>query len=79
MKIARAPAAHRGVTMIMGVGAADELAACPPYDQAIKAAGAVSVGVWVVGMFLGSSTIRNIGFGGALATFGARMVARGGR
>ncbi len=77
MKIARAPAAHRGVTMIMGVGAADELAACPPYDKAIKTAGALSVAAWVVGMVVGSNTIRNIGFGGALAVFGAHMVARG--
>ena len=80
MKISHAPAAHRGVTMIMGVGAVDEaLAACPPYDRALKTAGMLSVGVWVLGMVVGSNVIRNLGFGGAIATFGVQMVARGGR
>ena len=80
MKISHAPAAHRGVTMIMGVGAVDEaLVACPPYDRALKTAGLLSVGVWALGMFVGSNVIRNMGFGAAVATFGVHMVARSGR
>ncbi len=79
MKISHAPPAQRGVTMIMGVGADDELAACPPYASALKTAGALSVGVWLVGMFLGSNTVRNLGFGGAVATLGAHMLGRGPR
>lgn len=79
MKIAHAPAAHRGVTMIMGVGADDELAACPPYGRAIQTAGALSAGVWLLGILVGSNTARNMGFGGALAAFGAHMLAKGPR
>lgn len=78
MKIAHAPPAHRGVTMIMGVGAAD-VAACPPYQDAIKGAGMASAAVWALGVLTGSKHLRHVGFGGALASLGAHMLARSDR
>lgn len=63
------PPGHKGVTAIQGVGA-DELEPHALSDS-VQKAGRASLLVLVGGLLLGSDTLRNIGAGGALASFGA--------
>lgn len=72
MKISYGPPGHQGVTKLMAVGADDYSGGL---DQAVSKGGLVAVGVWGLGVLLGSQTLKHWGFGAGLALYGARLVA----
>jgi hypothetical protein len=70
------PPGSQGVQTIMGLGA-DELAALSDKtDAALTKAGWISVGVWAVGVVLNKSRLRDMGIGGALASFIVRHATK---
>ena len=76
MKVSYGPPGHRGVTQLMAVGADDfEL---NKTEKMVKTGGLIAIGIWGLGMIMGSNTVKNIGFGGALALFGVQAVSGGG-
>lgn len=73
MQIAYGSPGHKGVTHLMAVGAAEleEGAA----DRAAKLGLYGSVAAFAVGVVLGSTTVRNLGLGGAIALWAVRQAS----
>lgn len=70
------PPGARGVSTLLGLGA-DEVAALEDKrDKALVRAGWIGVGLWGVGLLLNRKRIRDVGMGGALASFLVRYVTR---
>lgn len=76
MEVKYGPPGHKGVTQLMSVGAED---ADPRAERVLRTAGLLSIGAWVAGVLTGSSTLKHVGLGAGIATFGSRMALRGRR
>ena len=68
------PPGHKGVTSIMGIGAAD----IEPtnYGASLMRVGVLAGVLWVAGGIIGSNTLKNIGIGGAGALLAAFFLAK---
>ena len=72
MRVEYGPPGHKGVTQIMGLGATGPVAgyvSLVPEDKSSRTVVGLAAATWLVGMFIGSSTVKNIAFGavGAIA------------
>jgi hypothetical protein len=67
------PPGHRGVTTIMGVGADPD---DDKLQSTLKLAGWASVGLWTLGLVIGSRDLKMAGFGAACATFAVQLIGK---
>lgn len=73
MKVSYGSPGHKGVTHLMAVGAAELEEG--PTDRAVKLGLYGSVATTALGMFIGSSTVRNLGLGAVLALLAVRQAS----
>jgi hypothetical protein len=73
MQVSYGPPGAKGVTQLMAVGADEHEGNVT--EQAVKTGGLLAVGVWGLGLLLGSRSLQNVGMGAGLALFGVQMVA----
>jgi hypothetical protein len=70
------PPGHKGVTQIMGLGAASDVAALVPKDTAARNTGLLAAATWLGGLVIGNNTAKNIGIGGLLAVAYIQVLKR---
>lgn len=61
MKIEYGPPGHKGVTRIQGLGEANNSIITRP--PPLQTTGGAAVATWLLGMLLGSNTLKNMGLG----------------
>jgi hypothetical protein len=73
MQVSYGPPGHKGVTTLMAVGAS-ELEQSPT-DAAVSKGIAISFGAMLIGVLVGSNTIKKMAAGAAIGLFGAKLAS----